>query len=228
MAAATDPVADKSGFLCTYMSTHPDTLVAYVKHFGKIDGNVSSAKMLSIDSKGMDLEYKMKGALKSSKPQVVRVKFDPPLLGYEEVKPRLLGMKVDADEALGTVKTPRITHFELPFQIWITASLLLLLIYTTGVPAPPDVDSNPKFWWLARTICPGIFPNWMIPLSWTFVTIVHGGEGVYAATLAYKHHMPWRITTAWVGATTIFGFPVLMRLRHLIKQARIESIMKGH
>jgi hypothetical protein len=48
---AGDPVADKSGFLCAYMSTHPDTLVAYVKHFGKIDGNVSSAKMLSIDSK---------------------------------------------------------------------------------------------------------------------------------------------------------------------------------
>src|SRR6266403_2373351 len=52
----------------------------------------------------MDLEYKMKEALKSSKPQVVRVEFDPPLLGYEEVKPRLLGMKVDADSALGTVR----------------------------------------------------------------------------------------------------------------------------
>jgi hypothetical protein len=46
-----DPVADRSGFLCTYMSTHPDTLVAYVKHFGQIDGNVSFAKTLSIDSK---------------------------------------------------------------------------------------------------------------------------------------------------------------------------------
>jgi uncharacterized protein DUF2470 len=46
-----DPVAQKSGFLCTYMSTHPDTLVAYVKYFGKVDGNVSSARMLSIDSK---------------------------------------------------------------------------------------------------------------------------------------------------------------------------------
>jgi hypothetical protein len=33
---------------------------------------------------------------------------------------------------------------------------------------------------------------------------------------------------AWVGTATIFGFPVLFRLRHLIKQARIESIMKGH
>ena len=46
-----DPVADKSGFLCLYMSSHPDTLVAYVKHFGKVDGNIASAKMLSIDSK---------------------------------------------------------------------------------------------------------------------------------------------------------------------------------
>jgi hypothetical protein len=235
--AAADPVADKSGFLCTYMSTHPDTLVAYVKHFGKIDGNVSSAKMLSINSKGMDLEYKMKDAatllLKpgtgtSSKPKVVRVEFDPPLLGYEEVKPRLLGMKVDADESLGTVKSPQITHFELPFQIWITASLLLLLIYTSSAP-PPYTYSNhaSKFWWLARTICPGIFPDWMIPLSWTFVVIAHVGEGAYAATRAYKHHMPWHIATAWVGTATIFGFPVLMRLRHLIKQARIESIMKG-
>ena len=45
-----DPVADKSGFLCTYMSSHPDTLVAYAKHFGKVDGHLLSAKMLSIDS----------------------------------------------------------------------------------------------------------------------------------------------------------------------------------
>ena len=35
-------------------------------------------------------------ALRSSKPQVVSVEFDPQLLGYEEVKPRLPGMKVDA------------------------------------------------------------------------------------------------------------------------------------
>jgi Protein of unknown function (DUF2470) len=52
----------------------------------------------------MDLEYKMKGALASSSLQVVRVEFDPPLIGYDEVKPRLLGMKADADEALGTVR----------------------------------------------------------------------------------------------------------------------------
>ena len=45
----------------------------------------------------------MKDVLKSSKPQVVRVEFDPPLLGYEEVKP-------EADEALGTGGTYKIRH----------------------------------------------------------------------------------------------------------------------
>jgi hypothetical protein len=45
-------------------------------------------------------------ALKSStsKPQVVCVEFDPLLLGYEEVKPRPLGMKVDVDSALDNVR----------------------------------------------------------------------------------------------------------------------------
>jgi hypothetical protein len=52
----------------------------------------------------MDLEYKIKGS--TSKPQVVRVEFDPPLHSYDEVKPRLLSMKADADEALGTVRHP--------------------------------------------------------------------------------------------------------------------------
>jgi len=230
---AADQVSERSSFLCTYMSSHPDTLVVYVKHFGKVDGRVSSGKMLSIDSQGMDLEYKMKDHLPSSKPQVVRVEFDPPLLGYEEVKPRLLAMKADADEALGTVKAPQITHFELPFKIWTTTSLILLLIYTTSAPILPHHhhhdDSNFYFWWLARTLrYGGFFPDVFFPTVWAFTCVVHLGEGFYAATLARRHHMPWHIAVAWVASATIFGLPVLLRLRHLIKQARIESIMKGH
>lgn len=46
-----DPVADKSTFLCMYMSNHPDTLVAYVRYWGKVSEAVESAKMTSIDSK---------------------------------------------------------------------------------------------------------------------------------------------------------------------------------
>lgn len=44
-----DPVAAKSSFLSTYMSNHPDTLVAYVVSFTK-NFNVASATMQSIDS----------------------------------------------------------------------------------------------------------------------------------------------------------------------------------
>jgi hypothetical protein len=46
----TDPVASKSAFLCMYMKNHPDTIVAYVKYFGKVAGNVVTAEMKSIDS----------------------------------------------------------------------------------------------------------------------------------------------------------------------------------
>jgi hypothetical protein len=111
---------------------------------------------------------------------------------------------------------------------------------------PPDPQGS--FWWLARTLRPGIFPDWTIRPIWAFVYIVHFAEGLYGASLARKHNMPWHIAvsvplfsfalaadpdlgfpqTAWVGAVTIFGFPVLLRLHRLIQQARIESIMKGH
>ena len=46
-----DPVADKSGFLCMYMSNHPDTLVSYVRYWGKVSEQVSSAEMTAIDTK---------------------------------------------------------------------------------------------------------------------------------------------------------------------------------
>ena len=51
----------------------------------------------------MNLKYKIKGQGKE-KDQEVRVVFDPPLTGYEEVKPRLLAMTADAQESLGMVR----------------------------------------------------------------------------------------------------------------------------
>lgn len=179
---------------------------------------------ISMLLQGMDLEYKIKDS--AAKPQVVRVPFDPPLAGHEEVKPRLLGMKADADEALGTVcdpfrfsllppdallphlvaastafravstsrlhkqvKAPQIAHFEVPFQIWTTGSLLLLLIYTTAVPEHTTSD----FWWLARTLRYHTFPAAFFTAVWVIVGVIHVSEGVYAATLARKHRMPWHI-----------------------------------
>ena len=50
MATKDDPVAAKSSFLCMYMASHPDTLVAYVRYFGQVKEQVSSAKMMAIDT----------------------------------------------------------------------------------------------------------------------------------------------------------------------------------
>ncbi|KAG8949837.1 hypothetical protein FRC03_000217, partial [Tulasnella sp. 419] len=75
------------------MSHHQDTLVMYVsQHLKRKD--VTSASMLQIDSKGMLLRYGINGV---EQKDPVRIPFDPPLMGYEEVKPRLLSMKVDAE-----------------------------------------------------------------------------------------------------------------------------------
>lgn len=35
--------------------------------------------------------------------EVARIPFDPPLAGYEEVRPRLVAMKADAEEKVGMV-----------------------------------------------------------------------------------------------------------------------------
>ena len=86
--------------------------------------------------------------------------------------------------------------FRTTVQIWTTASLILLLLYTWSVPPDSDLNRHAKFWWLARTICPGIFLNWIPPPIWAFVFVVHLGEGAYTANLAHKHHMPWHIVVS--------------------------------
>jgi hypothetical protein len=47
-----DPVAKASDYLCEYLTPSTYTLVAYAKHFGKVDGNISEllATMRSINS----------------------------------------------------------------------------------------------------------------------------------------------------------------------------------
>ncbi len=49
----------------------------------------------------MNLSYRVSD---SKAEKDVRVVFDPPLAGYDEVKPRLLGMTADAQESLGMVR----------------------------------------------------------------------------------------------------------------------------
>lgn len=53
-----DPVAERSGFLRKYMSSHPDTLVAYAKWYGKVTAAITSAEMAAIDTKARPATFR--------------------------------------------------------------------------------------------------------------------------------------------------------------------------
>jgi len=130
-----DPVAAKSSFLCMYMSSHKDTLASYVIYHGKVANvKITNAEMTSIDSKvllhsrsprrpfhlivlcaqGMSINYQTPSS--GNEKISVRIEFEPPLSGYEEVKPRLLSMKADAEESLGMVRATAAAKFRLLTQ----------------------------------------------------------------------------------------------------------------
>ncbi|TDL15350.1 hypothetical protein BD410DRAFT_796459 [Rickenella mellea] len=97
-----------------YMSNHPDALVPYVSHFGKIKEVMSSARMASIGSNGMALEYVLKGGGPKDAKRSVRVEFDRPLSGYEETN------------------RPQINSFHLPRQALTTVIAMIAFLYVTA------------------------------------------------------------------------------------------------
>ncbi|KAJ7689008.1 hypothetical protein B0H17DRAFT_937715 [Mycena rosella] len=210
----TDPVADKSGFLKMYMSNHPDTLVAYAKWYGKVVESVTSAEMTAIDSKTMTLDCTLKDGIRK---QVV-IALDPPLSGYDDVKPRLLEMKARSQEGLGMIKSPVLTTFRFPSTV-LTQSFppVLALLYCTF--APNDGAFAP-----ARFIQPYIQGK-PLKYAWAVFVVLHLFEGLYTLSLARKHAT---LTTgaAYVLNALAFGFPIWIDMRKRIQAARIESVMK--
>jgi hypothetical protein len=60
---------------------------------------------------GMDIHYQTSSS--GDEKISIRIGFEPPLSGYEEVKPRLLSTKADAEEALQMV-TANPTNSKVP------------------------------------------------------------------------------------------------------------------
>ena len=148
----------------------------------------------------MTLLYKVKGDPNSKKS--VRVEFDPPLAGYEEVKPRLLAMTADAQESLGMVlspslftpiplmpihiitqtKSPQITDFHITRKALIPVPAILLLIYTTFAPrfiGPQWVFGQA----LHRTFGGDTVFAWI----WVGLVTVHALEALYVQRLCVRH-----------------------------------------
>jgi len=212
-----DPVAEKSAFLRMYMSNHPDTLVAYAKWYGKVNEVITSAEMSAIDTKSMTLTCTMKGGSKKD----VRVPIDPPLSGYEDVKPRLLEMKALAQEGLGMIKAPKITSFDLPSKyVCVTGFVCTAILYLHFIQnlsisslffipgdAQPTVQSFLKF------------------SAW-FILVVHSLESLYTFSLCWKHSTGFLVGALYVLSTIACGFSIWINLRKRIQAARIDSVMK--
>jgi len=212
-----DPVAQKSGFLKAYMSNHPDTLVAYAKYFGKVTESISSAEMSAIDSNGMVLACSVKGAKEK---KMVRVPLDPPLLGYEEVKPRLLAMKAEAQEGLGMIKAPQITSIRFPSTSMFSIAFYLTLLYLTY----PNISTSTLFD-PARAVSAHIGGYSTMKMAWQGTSIIHALESLYILSLC-KKHTGFVLGAIYVFNTFVFGFPILIDMRKRIQEARIESVMK--
>ncbi|KAJ6552084.1 hypothetical protein DFH09DRAFT_1248749 [Mycena vulgaris] len=208
----TDPVADKSGFLKMYMSNHPDTLVAYAKWYGKVVEPVTSAEMSAIDSKSMTLTCTLKDGTRKQ----VKVVLEPPLLGYDDVRPRLLEMKALAQEGLGMIKSPVLLTFRLPFEVIKTSLLICALLYCTFF---PDVSAPARFFHLYVQGTP-------LACIWVIGLAIHVLEGLYTFKLARRHTGTFMIGAAYVLGTLVFGFPIWVDMRRRIQAARIESVMK--
>jgi len=209
-----DPVAVKSTFLCMYMSSHPDTLVAYVTHFCQVKEEVVSASMKSIDSKTMTLSYTLRGSDARHEKQLL---FDPPLASYEEVKPRLIAMKEEAGEAIGMIARPTISTFHFPMKaVWSTIPTVVLIYVTYAPPSSPGAV-------LRDAIGGSAIINWI----WVVLHVAHTCEAIYTASLCKRHHTGLGVGALWVGLTFVAGYAAWVELRKRIQSARIASISKA-
>ncbi|KAG1739026.1 hypothetical protein EDB19DRAFT_1981680, partial [Suillus lakei] len=223
-----DPVASKSGSLCMYMKNHPDTLVSYVKYFGKVEDSVLTAEMSSIDSKGMTLLYK----LESGPLNTIRVPFNPLLSGYDHVKPRLLSMKAEALEGLGMLKAPQLTTFRFPPKAAMTPFVFLAYFYLLSPPPPGTTFLSIPVTTLDAFFSPAHAFRHLTGLGFSFRTLsaiicaIHGAEGLYTWSLCRRFVKATVVTAAYVGCTVLFGFHIWKDLKRRVQEKRMENVAK--
>ncbi|TFK24466.1 hypothetical protein FA15DRAFT_641047 [Coprinopsis marcescibilis] len=237
--STSDPVASKSQFLCMYMLGHPDTLVAYAKWYGKVDEELLTARMTAIDSKSMTLKCTPKARPQDKDSLLVVVPIEPPLSGYEAVKPRLLEMKALAQEGLGMIKVPTINTFRLPFDYPIITCLNAAFInityighlfgYWSGDDTTFTIGSSTSAleWAVVPLRLLRMFAGGpVLMVNFWIVVVIHLLQGLYVGWLCRKHSTGAVVGTLYVISTLFLGLPVWGNLRNRIQQARIDSVMK--
>ncbi|KAJ7582083.1 hypothetical protein C8J56DRAFT_865601 [Mycena floridula] len=210
-----DPVAEKSTFLRMYMSSHPDTLIAYAKWYGKVSETIKSAEMAAIDTKSMTLTCTLTDGSKKD----VQVVLEPPLSGYDDVKPRLLEMKSLAQEGLGMIKTPKLKGFTLIPRVFTSLFIVLPVAYLAWSPKHSTVP-----FFAPANYVQNLVPHLFEVIAGTLV-VVHILETMYVFTLCRKH-TGFLVGAAYTSLTFILGISLIQHLRQRIQKARIDSVMK--
>ncbi|KAF5345042.1 hypothetical protein D9758_010429 [Tetrapyrgos nigripes] len=211
-----DPVAAKSSFLCMYMSSHPDTLVAYAKWFGKVEEPIQSADMTGIDTKGMNLRC----TLKSGQKKEVRVPIEPPLKSYDDVKPRLLEMKAIAQEGLGMIKTPVLSELHIPLSSLEVVLLLSVICYLVFFPQDSGHPIwGPAKWWYE-------IAGEKTKYALIFFGVCHVFEMMYVTYLSYIYKTGFVNGVIYVFMTLLSGYHIWRDIRKRAQAARINSVMK--
>lgn len=200
-----------------YMSNHPDTLVAYAKWYGKVSEPMTGAEMTSIDIKSMTLTCSLKNGAK----KVVRVPIEPPLKGYDDVKPRLLEMKAIAQEKLGMIKTPQVEGFSLGSDAAISLLICAPIFFVGFAP----LDNPSPIFDFARYVHAQVGTSLAQNIGRILLGL-HSLEALYTASLSRKHVSGFFAGTAYALSTVLLGFPVWAHLRKRIQAARIDSVMK--
>jgi hypothetical protein len=158
----------------------------------------------------MTLTCTMKGGSKRD----VRVPIDPPLSGYEDVKPRLLEMKALAQEGLGMVrynpthrsvlynislnfeqiKAPKITSFEMPTTYgFISAFVCTAILYLHFI-------QKPSYFFLGNASAQHTVQLVLKFSAWP-ILVAHILESLYTFSLCWKHS-----TGFLVGVSTSSNF----------------------
>lgn len=137
-------------------------------------------------------------SLKNGTKKEVYVPIEPPLKGYDDVKPRLLDMKATAQEKLGMVsffrvscllslnlekiKVPRIMSFRFPSDAFGTGLFIGVLLYLFVAP----IDGRSAWYEPARLVYSMIGSK---PVTWTtyIIGVTHALETAYTYTLCRKH-----------------------------------------
>lgn len=200
------------------MSKQPDTLVSYVAHAqckartGR--DKIETARMASIDSKGMKISYIVQGIREEKE---IHIPFEPPLSSEEDIRPRLIQLKKAAEEELNISPVPTVQTFRLPAAV-IPICFMILQLYMTTI-APDDS----WYGWLRDAV-----GGWRtIKFLWIFTVTAHIGEALYAALLCRRFNTSFGIGAAWTFGVLCVGAPVWIELKRLARLSRIEAINKA-